>query len=202
MPDPVHVEVSSIAITTAPVLSKASKRRYRRQVLQAARYGKESFKEAVRAMVLPHLDTLNAPFNSEGPLGVLDELAAKKIPAKRVVCNDTAKILASNYKSFFPEIYQEDGKCEVTKYTKHKDALTFGNTSNKPLFGSTEAPRVVSDHCTSSLQDLLNMYQPLPLGYIPHEHGDVKPVMFFDSADGLMKRYEMPLFQGAPTTLK
>lgn len=106
------------AIEPTMPLTSSQKRRKRRQVFKRHNVDPDEFKESVRKLVYPHFDLLDQPFLDSSDLSVLNHIANKSVPAGAKVNPDTAKIIVSNYKSFFPELYAADGTRECVKYRK------------------------------------------------------------------------------------
>jgi hypothetical protein len=54
-------------------------------------------------------------------LAILNHIAKKNVPAGTKVNPDTAKLIATGHKSFFPELYSPDGTRETVKYRRRTD---------------------------------------------------------------------------------
>lgn len=151
---------------------------------------------------------MSQPFSDESDLVILNHIAKKNVPAGAKVNPDTAKLIVSGYKSFFPELYAPDGTRESVKYRKRTDQQVFGNLQWCPYeyveeakIGDTTNPRLLSDYSTDQLQAYLNMYTPMPYSYQPHANGDVDPITYEVQANGLKQTFRHAIFQGAPDAL-
>lgn len=78
--------------------------------------------------------------------------------------HNLAKLLVTCKKSFFPEVWKEEGE-RVTKVYKNNPHLTFGLEQSIEQLTLTH-PRVLSDFFTGDTAQLFNLHQPYKAGFV------------------------------------